>query len=90
MRTEGRFRERLVLPPLLVFILAPFLISACIWLMVMLHYGVVRLLAFIGLSGWVLLLVWGIGFCVAFPLGFLMAVRIGRLLLGITVRERNV
>jgi hypothetical protein len=90
MQTEGRVSEHSGLPPLLVFILAPFLICAGILLTLVLLVGVVRLLAFIGLSGWVVLLVWGIGFVAAVPLSFLMAVRIGRFLLGRRVGERNV
>jgi hypothetical protein len=64
--------------------------SACFLLMLVLLYGVVRLLVLIGLSGWAVLLVWGIGFVAAWPLGFWMAVRLGRLLLGKRIGERNV
>jgi hypothetical protein len=89
MRIEGWVRKRFALSPFLVFVLAPFLISACFLLMLVFIYGLVRLLVFIGLSSLVLP-VWGIGFLAALPLGFLMAVRIGRFLVGISVHERNV
>ena len=89
MRTEGEKRERIALMPFLVFVLAPFLISACFLLMLLPVYVIVRLLDLAGLNDWVLP-VWGIGFVGALPLGFLMAVRIGRFLLGRRIAERNV
>ena len=66
-----------------------FSLSSYALLMLVLIYGILRLLVFIGLSSWVLP-VWGIGFLAALPLGFLIAVRIGHFLLGRRIAERNV
>jgi len=88
IHTKGRVRECTVLSPFQVSVLAPFLISACFLLMLLLICGKLKLLALIGLSGWVLPVA-GVGFLAALPLGFLKAVRIGQFLLGRRDAERN-
>ena len=90
LATKGRISERSGLPSALVFILAPFLICGCILLMEVILVGVVSSFALVGLSGWAVLLVWGIGLGAALPLGFMIAVRVGRILLGRGPGGRNV
>ena len=88
MRVDGRARGCFVSMPLLVFVLAPFLISACFFLNLVLMSGVLELLVFLGLNSW-MLPVWVIWSLAGLPLSFLVSVRIGQFLLGRGVVERK-
>lgn len=66
--------------PILIM-LSPVLMTAFALLILVLFLGATRLLTFLGLKDWILF-VWGVGMVVAFPLGFFLAVRVGRFLVG--------
>jgi hypothetical protein len=80
-QTDGRVRKRVGISLLLVFLLSPFLISGGFALMLALLGGLLRLLDLVGLTEWV----WPfycVGIFAVVPVGFLIAVKIGRILLG--------
>jgi hypothetical protein len=81
-RIEERPGGRFQLSPVLLFLLAPFLLCGCIAFMLLLLSGAVRLLIFVGLTGAPLLLVYGVMFVAVFPAAFFLAARIGRFLMG--------
>jgi hypothetical protein len=67
---------------------SPFLICGCFALMLLALGGLVFILHLFRLDG-LILPVYGIGILAVVPLGFLMSVRIGRLLLDEGVRQRK-
>lgn len=84
-RPERHHKDRLRFVRLLsrwlpiLIMLYPFLIAVCALLILEIVLGVVKLLTFFGLSGW-LAPAWGVGLVVACSLGLLLAARIGTLL----------
>jgi hypothetical protein len=68
--------------------LAPFLISTCFLLGLLVLSGLVRLLHFVGLEAFILP-VFGVGILAVFPLGFLVTVHIGRRMLNGRVGEHT-
>ncbi len=67
---------------------APFLICGCFSLVLLVLCGLLWILHFVGLNG-LILPVYCIGILAWIPLGFLIAVRIGRFLLDDEVERRN-
>lgn len=78
---------REILQGLIQAVISLFLIFSCQWLLVMMLLGVALVIARCGLGSFALSL-WCIGFPASFVLGFLLAVRLGRLVL--LPRQRNV
>ena len=81
VQTKKSVATRAGLPPLLVFLLSPLLISGGFLLMLALLCGLLRLLVLAGLADWV----WPfycVGILAVVPVGFFLAVKIGRYLQG--------